>query len=225
MLLGAGSLDRLGHVFRLPSLDAGAVSKPEEILTLHGHSGPISSIAPSRDYAHVLTSSWDTTLNLYALPTASSPLESMMQHEVAAEPVSYLPGQNRAKKRRVAPGANGTADAAASAEATAQGEGSAGWRRAPFVTLRGHTARIGGAVWDRSVSGRAWSAGWDGSVRGWDAESGVGAEIKQGPGERAGLCIDQWERNGMLVTGNMDRTICLWDTREGASSFLPCMDS
>lgn len=31
------------------------------------------------------------------------------------------------------------------------------------------------------------------------------------------LCIDQFSANGTLATGGMDRTICLWDTREGTS--------
>ncbi len=207
-LVGAGSLDRLGHIFAIPSL-LDTTAQPEEILTLYGHTGPISSITPSKNFAQVLTASWDTTLHVYSLPTAEKPLSSMSSHDLPAEPTSYLPGQNRSKKRRVVPEST-------SGEATARGEGTAGWRKAPEVIMRGHTARVGGGMWDKQESGRVWSTAWDGSVRGWDAENGYGDVVKQGPQDRAGLCIDQLSGSGTLITGNMDRTICLWDTREGA---------
>jgi hypothetical protein len=43
------------------------------------------------------------------------------------------------------------------------------------------------------------------------------ATLQQGPADRAGLCIDQLANTGKgtLITGGMDRTVCLWDTREG----------
>ena len=53
----------------------------------------------------------------------------------------------------------------------ASGEG--GWRRAPDGVMRGHKQRVGGVVWDKSDNGRVWSAGWDGSVRSWDVETGA----------------------------------------------------
>ena len=33
--------------------------------------------------------------------------------------------------------------------------------------------------------------------------------------DRSMLCIDQFAATGTLATGAMDRTVCLWDTREG----------
>jgi ribosome biogenesis protein YTM1 len=120
-----------------------------------------------------LTSSWDGTMNLYPLPTATRTLDSMLSHDVEAEPTSYLPGANRTKKRRTA----ATAESS-SGEAQAKGEGVAGYRKAPIVTLRGHSARVGGVVWDRTEDGRAWSVAWDGTVRGWDVESGYGDVVK-----------------------------------------------
>lgn len=136
-------------------------------MTLQLHTGPISSITPSRDYSRVLTSSWDGQLGVFALPTASNPLEE--SHDVPAEPTSYLPGQNK-KRRKTAAQQEGAA---------AEGSGG-GWRKQPEMVMRGHEARIGGAIWDKAGgnAGRVWSAGWDGSVRGWDAESGYQAELK-----------------------------------------------
>lgn len=223
VLVGAGGMDRRAHIFRLPSLGAEA-GEASEIMTCHLHTGPISSIAASRDYSRVLTSSWDGQLGVFALPTASRPLEE--SHDVAAEPTSYLPGQNK-KRRKTAQGA--------------EEAGGGGWRKQPEMVMRGHDGRIGGAIWDQSDSARVWSAGWDGSVRGWDAESGYQAELKvrrvvvratlgearradatpralqQGPADRAALCIDQFAANGTIATGNMDRTVCLWDTRQATS--------
>ncbi len=41
--------------------------------------------------------------------------------------------------------------------------------------------------------------------------------LQQGPMDKSALCIDQFAANGTLATGSMDRTISLWDTREGLS--------
>lgn len=41
--------------------------------------------------------------------------------------------------------------------------------------LRGHTGKISRAVFDRSDVTKAYSAGWDHSVRSWDLS--VGAEL------------------------------------------------
>lgn len=212
ILVGAGGMDRQAHIFQLPSLDpsssdAGSSSDAvaKEIMTLHLHTAPISSISPSADFSQVLTSSWDGTLGVFALPTLDNPLEEV--HDVSAEPTSYLPGQKKRRKNAAAGGS----------EKEVRGEG--GWRKQPEMVMRGHDGRIGGAIWDKSPSSRKiWSAGWDGSVRGWESDSGYQSVLKQGPLDRAALCIDQFNgQSGSLVTGNMDRTICFFDTRESTN--------
>jgi ribosome biogenesis protein YTM1 len=40
-------------------------------------------------------------------------------------------------------------------------------------------------------------------------------DLQQGPSDKAALCIDQMAQSGTLATGHMDRTVCMWDTREG----------
>jgi ribosome biogenesis protein YTM1 len=59
--------------------------------------------------------------------------------------------------------------------------GEGGWRRMPDGVMRGHKGRIGGVVWDTAEQGKIWSAGWDGSVRGWEVDSGAGAVVKVSP--------------------------------------------
>ncbi|KAJ9102454.1 hypothetical protein QFC21_002854 [Naganishia friedmannii] len=205
ILVGAGGVDRQAHIFRIPSLldmSATAATPPQEIMTLHLHTGPISSITPSRNYEHVLTSSWDGLLGVFSLPTPAKPLEET--HDLSAEPKSYLPGQNSKKKRKLAGAAGGDTQLG-------------GWRKQPDMIMRGHTARIGGAIWDKEDRNKVWSAAWDGSVRGWEADLGFNSVLKQGPADKAALCIDQMTGSGTLATGHMDRTVCLWDTREATS--------
>jgi ribosome biogenesis protein YTM1 len=210
------------HVFSVPSLEpdiaASENNTAKELYTLMGHAGPISSIAASRNGRELVSASWDGALNLYSIPD-----EVPTEHQVAAEPVSYLPGQ---KKRRKMNEERGPIEGFNDGDV-----GNGGWRRTPEGVMRGHKGRIGGVTWDKSDEGRVWTAGWDGSVRGWDVETGAGAVVRvsrhrhlpwssanipqQGPSDKSALCIDQWSVNGTLATGSMDRTVCLWDTREG----------
>ncbi|KAL1413670.1 ribosome biogenesis protein ytm1 [Vanrija albida] len=207
ILVAAGGVDRATHVFSLPSLEpdvaASEGATAREVYTLMGHTGPISSVAASgRD---VLSASWDGLLHLYALPE-----DEPTEHQVPAEPTSYLPGQ---KKRRKLEG-----DAQRIIEGLTDGDvGEGGWRRVPDVVFRGHHGRVGAGIFDREDPARVWSAGWDGSVRGWDAETGAGVVVRQGPADKALLCLDQFAQTATLAAGSMDRTVTLWDTRQATS--------
>ncbi|KAL7423568.1 ribosome biogenesis protein ytm1 [Cryptotrichosporon argae] len=206
VLVAAGGVDRATHVFSLPSLEpaSAAAAAPKELYTLMGHTTPISSVTAGPS-GEVLSTGWDGAINLYVLPA-----EPEEEHQLPAEPTSYLPGQ---KRRKRAGEVRGPIEGLTDGDATGEG----GWRRAPDGVWRGHKGRVGGAVWDRQDTARVWSAGWDGSVRGWDAETGAAAVIRQGPADKALLCVDQFAGNGTLATGGMDRTVCLWDTREATS--------
>ncbi|RSH90780.1 ribosome bioproteinsis protein ytm1 [Saitozyma podzolica] len=208
--LAAGGVDRAVHVFELPSLSPEAASG-KEIFTLHGHTAPVSSVCASSSGRELISAGWDGQLNLYALPE-----EIPTEHQIPAEPTSYLPGQKKRRKMEKSGGADGTSGQVI--EGLTDGDvGEGGWRRMPDGVMRGHKGRVGGVVWDKDEAGRVWSAGWDGSIRGWEVESGAGAVVRQGPMDKAMLCIDQFSGNGQLATGSMDRTISLWDTREATS--------
>jgi len=176
ILLAAGGVDRSTHVFTLPSLDPDvAVSNnntAKEIYTLHGHTGPISCIISSRSGSEIISGSWDGNINLYSIPT-----EEPTEHMIPADPISYLPGQKKRRKLE----RSGDQDERGPIEGLTDGDAigrEGGWRRTPDVVMRGHKGRVGGLVWDRTEAGRIWSAGWDGSVRGWDVETGVNAVIR-----------------------------------------------
>lgn len=211
ILVAAGGVDRATHVYQLPSLEpdiaASEGATAREIYTLMGHTGPISSVIASRTGKDIVSASWDSTVNLYVVPE-SEPDE----HQVDAEPTSYLPGQK--KRRKLHGDAPRNIEGLTDGDAGAAGEG---WRRLPDLQFRGHRGRVGAVVWDVNEDLRVWSAGWDGSVRQWDAETGANVLTRQGPADKALLCLDQFQGSGQLATGSMDRTVSLWDTRQAAS--------
>ncbi|OWZ69481.1 ribosome biogenesis protein YTM1 [Cryptococcus neoformans] len=209
ILVAAGGVDRQTHVYSIPSLSPDTADAPRELYTLHGHTGPVSSVIASSSGKEIVTGSWDGNINLYVLPDAEP-----TEHQVPADPVSYLPGQGTKKRRKLEKDQE-KAPIEGLTDGDATGEG--GWRRAPDAVMRGHAGRVGGLVWDKLDSGKIWSAGWDGSVRGWEVETGAAGVLRQGPFDKSALCVDQWKMNGTLATGNMDRTICLWDTRQATS--------
>ena len=69
ILLAAGGVDRQTHVFQIPSLTPGTSEPSKELYTLHGHTGPISSVLASESGSEIITSSWDGQINIYAMPT------------------------------------------------------------------------------------------------------------------------------------------------------------
>lgn len=163
--IAAGGVDRATHIFEVASLGP-ETTFGREIMTLHGHTAPVSTVIASPSGTEVVSGSWDGQLNLYILPE-----EIPTEHQVPADPTSYLPGQ---KKRRKLNG-----DTKATVEGLNDGEvGEGGWRRVPDLVMRGHKGRVGAAVWDKLSASKLWSAGWDGSVRGWDAETGASVAVR-----------------------------------------------
>jgi len=173
-------------------------------MTLYLHTGPISSITPSGDYKKVLTSSWDGLLGVFALPTEENPL--VKAHDVSPDPSSYLTGQDRRqKKRRLNNLPTNTADDGLAGPVAGEnglaGKDTGGWRKAPEMVLRGHTGRIGGSLWDKERDGMVWSAGWDGSVRGWDVDSGACEIVKVSVGRRGFVRLNGCGGGGALTSG------------------------
>lgn len=171
--VAAGGVDRLVHIFEIPSLDPSAPStSAREVYSLHGHTGPISSVISGREGKDVVSGAWDGAVNLYVLPEFEP-----TEHQLEANPSTFLPGQ---KKRRKA-----NPSGVSIVEGLNDGDvGEGGWRRGPDTVFRGHNGRVGALVWDKRDKEKVWSAGWDGSVRGWDLEMGQEGVVRVSPGIR-----------------------------------------
>jgi ribosome biogenesis protein YTM1 len=175
ILLAAGGVDRQTHVFQIPSLAPDATSKPKELYTLHGHTGPITSVIASASGSEIISASWDGSINVYALPPSA---DDVTEHQVPVEPLSYLAQRDLKKRRKI-----GESEKSGPIEGLTDGEiGSAGWRRAPDGVWRGHKGRVGALGWAGRDSGNiVYSGGWDGSLRGWDVETGANVVVRVCP--------------------------------------------
>lgn len=167
ILLAAGGIDRLTHVFSIPSIqpDISNELAPKELYTLHGHTAPVSSVLATPSGREVLSASWDGSINLYTIPQDP---ELISEHQTIPEPISYLAQRDLKKRRNI-----GTASTAGNEtiEGLTDGEtGLGGWRRLPDSVWRGHKGRVGALGY--GGNGVVYSGGWDGSVRGWDVETG-----------------------------------------------------
>ncbi|PWN49025.1 WD40 repeat-like protein [Violaceomyces palustris] len=107
----------------------------------------------------------------------------------------------------------------------------------PSSTVPGANARVSRAIFEKiqgssqdsktpsqhhSGADRAWSAGWDGGVKGWDLESG-GSNFASKTSDKVILCLDQMaplsaSSAPILVTGHMDRSVAIWDMRTDVST-------
>lgn len=166
-------MDGIARLWSVPRLDASFVLGQGEkapqataLMELHHHASPVSSLAPSSDGQYVLTAGWDSTIAIFPVHHAPS------AHDPAV-PVPRQLSNRQTKRRKVDPS---LADEPEDADVS-----KGGWRVAPEAVLRGHQARVGKALWDKSDQGRVWSCGWDGSVRGWDVDLQVNSVVKVRP--------------------------------------------
>lgn len=172
ILLAAGGVDRQTHILQIPSLlSSSTTEKPKELYTLHGHTGPVSSVLSS-ETGEIITSSWDGSINVYILPKDESEVTS---HQTESEPLSYLAQRDLKKRRKI-----GGDENRGPIEGLTDGDiGSGGWRRLPDGILKGHKGRVGALGWaGKDVGKVVYSGGWDGSLRGWDVETGANVVVR-----------------------------------------------
>ena len=113
------------------------------VASLYLHTSPLSYISSDASGSHLLTASWDGLIGVW---DTSIPDD----HQVALER-----GDDRKKRRKTA--AINTK------------------RKAPIAVLKSHTARVSKALFSTGLhaKGKAYSCGFDSTVRTWDVESGV----------------------------------------------------
>ncbi|BGP31226.1 ribosome bioproteinsis protein ytm1 [Rhodotorula toruloides] len=195
--VASGGMDRVGRVWEYtippPSLTAPAeLTPPKTLYTLSLHQAPIASVR-----SRPLPSSSSTATSAPHLLTAGwDGLVGLWDLTPGVnEGDVELEGGERKKKRRKQSGAV--------------------VNKTPMAVLRGHTGKVSRAVFDRSDVTKAYSAGWDHSVRSWDLT--IGAETSSKTSDKVLLAMAQLTSPNLLATGSTDRLICLWDLRTDAT--------
>jgi ribosome biogenesis protein YTM1 len=89
--------------------------------------------------------------------------------------LSYLAQRDLKKRRKI-----GEDGPRGPIEGLTDGDiGSGGWRRMPDGVLKGHKGRVGALGWaGKDVGKVVYSGGWDGSLRGWDVETGANVVVR-----------------------------------------------
>lgn len=129
----------------IPPPGSSISSKYVPLATLHLHTAPLSSIASNTTGTCLLTASWDGLIGFWDTTVPD-------KDEVPEEEVGERGG--RKKKRRVE-------------------EGSRPPRKAPIEVFKSHVGRVSGAVFAPGREEKAYSCGFDSTVRVWDTEHGV----------------------------------------------------
>ena len=146
VLVASASHDLTAVLTRI-SLVPDATPSSQTLASLHLHTSPLSSISSDHTGSHLLTGSWDHLIGFWDTTIPS-------EDEVA--PVSD-PSPDRKKRRKIGN----------------EAEHGHGRRKAPTTVLKSHTARVSKADFCPGSSKRAYSCGFDSTVRSWDVELGV----------------------------------------------------
>ncbi|KAG2124881.1 ribosome biogenesis protein YTM1 [Suillus clintonianus] len=157
------------------------------VASLHLHTSPLSSISTDASGSHLFTSSWDGLIGVW---DTSIPDD----HQVNLER-----GDDRKKRRKTAP---------ASIK-----------RKAPIAVLKSHTARVSKALFaaGEPAKGKAYSCGFDSTVRTWDVESGVCINTINVP-ERPMLDLAETPDGNIVLAASTDHTVSIFDLRVSSLS-------
>jgi WD40 repeat protein len=188
--LAAGCWDRAIRVWSVPT--------GEPILTLQGHTGPVTDVCFSPDGKRIVSGSKD----LFGL----KPGEVKVWDNHTGREVFSLKGHTKDVKA-VAFSPDGTCIAS-----SADGEVKL-WdarRGQDVLTLGGHNFHVRSLCFSRDAR-RLFSGSRDGTFRAWDMEEG--REVFKRPGHGSGVEGIAVSPDGRLIaTGGDDRLVKLWDT-------------
>ena len=192
--LASAGMDRIAKLWRLP--ESGEASCTHELVM---HTAAIASIrsaaSNTSDNAQLITAGWDGNVGYWDVDLKATASTAPEDSEDAP----------RKKRRKEVNGSHAIPAV----------------RVAPTLVLTGHSGQVSKAIFDRSTftddsSKRktAYSFGVDDhSVRQWDLDAGgMQTNIKQT--DKAILAAEQLASPNLLVTGNADRTITVFDMRD-----------
>jgi ribosome biogenesis protein YTM1 len=129
--------------------------EPEKVVSLatcHLHTEPVSSICSDHSGSRLLTSSWDGLIGLW--DTSVPAIDEV-------PPDQFKDAGDRKKRRRI------------------DEDYGPPKRKAPLTVLKSHTARVSKVVFGQGQSNdatRAYSCGFDSTIRTWDVENGICTE-------------------------------------------------
>lgn len=153
--------------------------------SLIGHDGAVEHVEFDPSGKLIATASWDETIKVWDLSDGEMP----------------APGQPKSKRAKAK-----EASAAPGLVAPSSSEMQVVEARS---TLSGHNQCVSVLQWmdtEQIVSGS-----WDHSLRFWDVESGVCTSRLDG--NKVILDLDYSKTNGLVATGNADKSVRTWDPR------------
>ncbi|KAF8073460.1 ribosome biogenesis protein YTM1 [Lyophyllum atratum] len=153
------------------------------LTTLHLHTAPLTSIAANATGTHLLTASWDGLVGLW--DTSIPKTDEVPQHEPNE--------RDRKKRRRVEEGRKKVP------------------RKAPTSVLKSHVGRVSKALFALEEE-KAYSCGFDSTVRVWDIESGVCVHTITAS-EKPFLDLALPQDPNTILASSTDRTMTLYDLR------------
>ncbi|TCD62051.1 ribosome bioproteinsis protein ytm1 [Steccherinum ochraceum] len=183
-LIASASHDMTARITKTPF--GGSDSDEQSAVTLaslHLHTAPIASIASNLPGSHLLTASWDNLIGIWDTIIPSA-------DEVPADDAP-----ERKKRRK-------NADNSASKPK----------RKAPIGVLKSHTARVSKAIFSPTASNKAFSVGFDSTVRTWDVENAVCTDTITAS-SKPFLDIAISPSGDFVLAASTDRTVTQYDVR------------
>ncbi|KAG6896992.1 ribosome biogenesis protein ytm1 [Termitomyces sp. T32_za158] len=169
----------------IPPPGSSTSSKYTPLATLHLHTAPLSSIASNAAGTRLLTASWDGLIGFWDTTVPK-------KDEVPEEEMGDHGG--RKKRRRVE-------------------EGSRPPRKAPTEVFKSHVGRVSGVMFAPGQENKAYSCGFDSTVRVWDTEHGVSVHTVTASNKPfLSLSALSTMPDNVLATST-DRTMMLYDVR------------
>ncbi|PLW32824.1 hypothetical protein PCANC_18826 [Puccinia coronata f. sp. avenae] len=206
--IASGGLDRVIKIWEISSPETNLLQleqnysyKNTHVLPLH--KSPVSTVQSCENdqlAGQLLTGDWEGILALWDLSSSTG------DRQTAPENAEFPNEDPRNLKRR-------------KRNQNIKSSESSVISKEPVQVINAHQAKISRAIFSRSDSHKVFTASHDHTVKRFDLETGLEEWSKLAGPEKCLLDIDECRgREGLLVTGCMDRTICFWDCRDATQN-------